>query len=94
MFLGLHVEYILLYKKYKCYLIVFLLVVARFEVKEELIRIDEIGLLRQRWNKVGSKHLYSYVLKVIFREGLLSFVLFVIGCLLVSGEVYFVRIVD
>ena len=68
--------------------------VAGFEVKEELIQIGEIGLLQQRWNKVGSKCLCSYVLKVIFREGLLSFVLFVIGCLLVFGEVYFVCIVD
>ena len=57
---------------------------AGFEVKEELIRIDEVGLLQQRWNKVGSKHLYSYIVKVIFREGLLSFVLFVIRNLLVS----------
>jgi len=69
-------------------------VVAGFEVKEELIRIDEVGLLQQRWNKVGSKRLCSYILKVIFREGLLSFVSFVIGSLLVSGEVCFVRKVD
>jgi len=53
-------------------------------VKEELIWIDEIGLLQQRWNKVGSKHLCAYIVKVIFREGLLSFVLFVIRNLLVS----------
>ena len=53
-------------------------------MKEELIRIDEVGLLQQRWNKVGFKHLYSYIVKVIFREGLLSFVLFVIRNLLVS----------
>ena len=94
MFLGLHVKYVLLYEKYKCYLIVWLLVVAGFEVKEELIRIGEVGLLQQRWNKVGSKSLCSYILKVIFREGLLLFVLFVIGNLLVSGEVRFVRNVD
>ena len=40
-FLGLHVEYILLYEKYKCFVIVSLFVVAGFEVKEELIQIDE-----------------------------------------------------
>ena len=60
-------------------------------MKEELIQIDEVGLLQQRWNKVGSKRLCSYILKVIFREGLLLFVLFVIGNLLVSGGVRFVR---
>ena len=68
--------------------------VAGFEVKEELIRIDKVGLLQQHWNKVGPKRLCSYILEVIFREGLLLFVLFVIGNLLVSGEVRFVRKVD
>lgn len=94
MFLGLHVKYVLFYEKYKCYLIVLLLVVPGFEVKVELIRIGEVGLLQQHWNKVGSKRLCSYIIKVIFREGLLLFVLFVIGNLLVSGEVHFVRKVD
>ena len=67
--LGLYDEYVLFYELFRCYIIVFLLVNAGFEEKEELIRIGEAGLLQSVGLKVCYKHLITCILNAYLEKG-------------------------